>query len=106
MEKQKLNPTVVYILSVLGFLCCCIGGVGFIPSGIAYFMANSQLQKAAADPESYEGMEGMNTAKIVALVVLIINVLYLVYSIYNIYTVGWDQIMEQWNQAIEQAQNQ
>jgi amino acid transporter len=106
MEKQKLNPTVVYILSVLGFLCCCIGGVGFIPSGIAFFMANSQLKKAAADPEGYEGMEGMNTAKIVALVVLIINVLYLLYTIYNIYTIGWDQIMEQWNQAIEQAQNQ
>jgi len=105
MEKQKLNPVVVYILSVLGFLCCCIGGVGFIPSGIAYFMATSQLKKASADPENYEGMEGMNTAKIVALVVLIINVLYFLYTIYNIYTIGWDEIMEQWTQAIEQAQN-
>lgn len=104
MEKQKLNPAVVYILSVLGFLCCCIGGIGFIPSGIAYFMANSKLKQAQADPDNYEGMEGMNTAKIIALVVLIINVLYLLYTIYQIYTVGWDEIMERWNEAYQQAQ--
>jgi NAD/NADP transhydrogenase beta subunit len=106
MEKQKLNPAVVYILSVLGFLCCCIGGIGFIPSGIAYFMANSQLNKAKADPENYEGMQGMNTAKIVALVVLIINVLYLLFTLYRIYTIGWDELMEQSQEMMDQWQQQ
>lgn len=106
MEKQKLNPTVIYILSVLGFLCCCIGGLGFIPSAIAYFMANSQLKNAAADPESYDGINAMNTAKIIALVVLIINILYLLLTVYRIYTVGWDELMEQSQQMMEQWQQQ
>ena len=31
MEKQNLNSTVIYVLAVLGFLCCCFGGIGIIP---------------------------------------------------------------------------
>jgi hypothetical protein len=41
MEKEKLpNATMVIVLSVLGYLCCCFAGLGIIPSAIAFFMAN------------------------------------------------------------------
>jgi Trk-type K+ transport system membrane component len=105
MEKQKLNSTIVYVLAILGFLCCCFGGVGFIFAGIAFFMAQSKLKEAYANPENYENIEGMKTAKIVALVVLIINLLYLIRIIYVISTVGWDEMMEQSRQMMEQFQN-
>ncbi len=95
MEKQKLNSTVIYILSILGFLCCCIGGLGIIPSGIAYFMANSKMKEASLAPENYDNFNGMKTAKMIALIVVIINAVYLAYSIYRISTVGLDGIMEQ-----------
>ena len=45
MEKQRLNPAIVYVLSILGILCCCILGLGIIPSVIAFFMAKTNLQK-------------------------------------------------------------
>jgi len=61
MEK-KLNSTIVYVLSILGFLCCCFGGLGFILAGIAFYIAHTKLKEAYDDPENYE--------KIVALVVL------------------------------------
>lgn len=102
MEKQKLNPTIQYVLSILGFLCCCVAGAGFIPAGIAYYLANQKLKEAAADPENYDGVQAMKTAKTVALVVLILNLLYLAYTIYTISTVGWDQIQEQQLQIMEQ----
>ncbi|MCK7590450.1 hypothetical protein M0G43_07700 [Subsaxibacter sp. CAU 1640] len=102
MEKQKLNSTIVYVLSVLGFLCCCVMGIGVVPSGIAYFMANSKLKEASLAPENYDNIDGMKTAKTIALIVLIINALYLVYSIYRISTVGWDEIMEQSRQMQEE----
>jgi Trk-type K+ transport system membrane component len=105
MEKQKLNSTIVYVLAILGFLCCCFGGVGFIFAGIAFFMAQSKLKEAYANPENYENIEGMKTAKIVALVVLIINLLYLIRIIYVISTLGWDEMMEQSRQMMEQFQN-
>lgn len=103
MEKQKLNSTIVYVLSILGFLCCCFGGLGFIPSGIAFYIAQSKLKLVKENPENYENIKGMDTAKIVALVVLIINILFFLRVVYVIYTVGWDEMMEPIREAMEQA---
>ncbi|NMH86082.1 CCC motif membrane protein [Flavivirga algicola] len=106
MEQQKLNPTLVYVLAILGFLCCCIGGLGFILAGIAFIIAHSNLNKAKLNPENYDpnSIKAMNTAKIVALVILIINLLYFVYYIYMISTIGWDELMQQSQDIMEQWQ--
>lgn len=102
MEKQKLNPTIVYILAILGLLCCCFGGLGFIPAGIAFFIANSKLKEAQANPEEFDNVSAMKTAKTVALIILIINLAYFGMTIYRISTVGWDEMMEQSRQIMEQ----
>jgi len=106
MEKLKLNPTIVYVLAIIGLLCCCFGGLGFILAGIAFFIANNKLKEAQENPEDYDQstVKAMNTAKIVALVILIINVLYFLLSIYRIYSIGWDELMEPIREALEQAQ--
>lgn len=102
MEKIKLNATGPYILAILGFLCCCFGGLGIIPATIAYFMANSKHKLAMANPENYENPNVMKTPKTIALVVIIINALYLIMTIYRIATVGWDDMMLQSEQMMEQ----
>lgn len=104
MEKQKLNTTLIYVLSVFGFLCCCLLGIGIIPSGIAFFLSNKQLNEAYSDYENYENIEAMKAAKIVALVVFIINILMVIRVIYVFSTVGYDGFMEQYNSAIEEWQ--
>ena len=104
MEKQKLNSTIVYILAILGFFFFFFGGIGFVFSGIAFFIAHSKLKEAYANPDNYDNIEGMKTAKIVALVVLIINLLYLARVIYVISTVGWDEMMEQSEEMMRQWQ--
>ena len=108
METQKLNPTLVYVLAILGLLCCCVGGLGFILAGIAFYIANSKLNEAKLNPENYDqsSVKSMNTAKTVALVILIINALYLLMTIYQISTIGWDDMMEQSRKMMEQWQNQ
>ncbi|MEC3908587.1 CCC motif membrane protein [Tamlana sp. 2201CG12-4] len=107
MEQQKLNPTLVYVLAIIGLLCCCFGGFGFILAGIAFFIANSKLKDAKLNPENYEvnSVKAMNTAKTVAMVILIINILYLVYTIYQISTIGWDEMMRKSQEIMEQMQN-
>ncbi|WP_341216264.1 CCC motif membrane protein [uncultured Wocania sp.] len=107
MEQQKLNPTIVYVLAILGLLCCCIGGLGFILAGIAFFIAHSKLNAVKLNPEGFEptSIKAMNTAKIVALVILIINILYFIMTIYRISTVGWDELMQQSQDMLEQMQN-
>ncbi|GAA4952367.1 hypothetical protein GCM10023314_27260 [Algibacter agarivorans] len=108
MEQQKLNPTLVYVLAIIGLFCCCFGGFGFILAGIAFFIANSKLNTAKLNPENYEpaSVKAMNTAKTIALVVLVINILYLIYTIYQISTVGWDEMMRLSQEMMEQYQNQ
>ncbi len=109
MEQQKLNPTIVYVLAIFGLLCCCFGGLGFILAGIAFFIAFSKLKEAKLNPENYDSnsIKSMNTAKIVALVILIINILYFAKAIHTISTVGWDEMMEQSKELMEQwEQNQ
>lgn len=107
MEQQKLNPTIVYVLAILGLLCCCIGGLGFILAGIAFFIAHSKLNAVKLNPEGFEptSIKAMNTAKIVALVILIINILYFIMTIYRISTVGWDELMQQSQDMLEQMRN-
>lgn len=76
-------------------------------SGPAYLIANNKIKDAQLNPDDYEGdIKQMETAKIIALVVLIINVLYLIYVIYQISTVGWDEMSEQFNQAMEEYKSQ
>ncbi|WP_124981094.1 CCC motif membrane protein [Nonlabens xiamenensis] len=80
---QKLNTTLVYILSVVGFLCCWCFGIGLVASIIAFVIASNELKKYAANPEAYSNGPAMKTAKTVALVALIISGLVTVYQIYN-----------------------
>lgn len=101
--KKSLNTTLIYILSILGLLCCCFGGLGFLLSGPAYLMANKKLKDAQLNPEDYEGnINAMETAKTVALVVLIINVLYLLYTIYSIATGDFSEVQEEWRKMMEE----
>ena len=105
MEKQKLNPTIVYVLSSLGLLCCCIAGIGIIPSGISYYLAVNKLKKVKESPEDYEGsnIKSMNTAKIFALVILIINALMVIRVIYVVITGGIDEIYNEFTRGYQQA---
>lgn len=104
--KKQLNTTLIYVLSILGLLCCCFGGLGFLVSGPAYFIANSKLKGAKANPDDYEGnINAMNTAKTIALIILIINVLYFAYTLYIFFTVGYDEIQGRWQEAMEAFKN-
>ncbi len=102
MEKLKMNTTVIYILSAVGLICCCVGGLGFIPAGIAFFLAHTKLNEYNTNPEQYENPKGMQTAKVIAIVVFIINIAYLAYTIYLISSIGWDELLEQSRKTMEE----
>jgi hypothetical protein len=104
--KKQLNTTLIYILSIIGLLCCCIWGIGLFLSGPAYLIARNKVKDASENPEDYEGnINAMNTAKTVALIVLIINALYLIYTLYVIFTVGYDEILDKWDEIMLEIKN-
>ena len=103
--KKKLDPTLVYVLSIFSLVCCCFGGLGILLSAPAYFIAGNQIKTAQLRPNEYDGnTKAMEIAKIVAMITMIINIIYLIASIYRIATVGWDEIMLQSTQAMEDYQ--
>ena len=107
MFQEKLQYEVlIFILAIVGLPLCCCAGIGFIPSGIAFILANAELKKCYNTDVKYSNQDNIYTGKIVALIVLTINVLYLVYTIYSIYTIGWDELMEQSRIMMEQYENQ
>ncbi|WP_035483552.1 CCC motif membrane protein [Gaetbulibacter saemankumensis] len=109
--KKNLNTTVIYILTILGLLCCCFGGLGILFSGPAFYMANKKIKDAELHPEAYEGnLKAMKTAKTFALVVTIICGVFLLMNLYDLATGGWeqrqdliDQFMESYKEALESA---
>ncbi|AZJ35484.1 CCC motif membrane protein [Tenacibaculum singaporense] len=105
MEKQ-FNPTAIYVLSVISFLCCCFAGLGIVLATPAFIMANNKLKEAESNPEQYNAatIKSIKTAKTVAMIALILNAIYLSMTIYRVATTDWDVLMEEYNRALEQYQ--
>lgn len=104
MEQEKLpNGTMIIVLGVLGYLCCCLAGLGIIPSAIAYFMATKAEKIYAENPDGYDNASQIKTGKIVALIAVILNVLAIINVIYSVSTTGWDNLVEQFMQGYNQG---
>ena len=105
MEQQKLpNVTIAIVLSILGFLCCCIGGLPAILFGaIALFLTKGAENKYKMNPELYSNYSQVKTAKIIAIIVLVIGILYLALTIYQIQEAGgWEAHMERSREMMEE----
>ncbi len=105
MEQKKLpNVTIVIVLSILGFLCCCFAGVpGILFGGIGLILALSDQKKYQENPDVYSNFSQLKTAKILAIIALVLGVLYLSYTIYSISQMGgWEAYMEQSKELMEQ----
>jgi len=106
MEQQKLpNATLILVFGIVSIVtCCCYGIVGLIFGIIAIVLANKAINLYVENPEAYTGFQNVKTGKILAIIGVILNVVYLIYVIYMFSTIGYDGLMERYNEAIEQWQ--
>ncbi|HAF78119.1 MAG: CCC motif membrane protein [Maribacter dokdonensis] len=103
MEQQKLpNATLILILGIAGYLCCCFAGIGIIPAGIAFFLATKSEKIYKENPELYDNYKQIKTGKTVSLIALILCALMVIRFIYVITTSDWDAMMEQQQEILEQ----
>ncbi|WP_438968779.1 CCC motif membrane protein [Nonlabens sp.] len=103
---QKLNTTLVYILSIIGFICCCFG-IGWIPSLIGLLVANSELKKGKNNTDLYVNINAMKSAKVVAIIALAISLLlglFIIYIIYMVYN-SPEFACEFWTKMVEGMQD-
>lgn len=103
--KKQLNTTLTYVLSIIGLLCCCFGGLGFLLSGPAFLIARNKIIDATQNPDEFDGnFKAMNTAKIIALIILIINLLYLAYNVYLYSSGEFDDVFIQFQEAMKEIE--
>jgi len=105
MEQQKLpNVTIVIVLSILGFVCCCFAGIpGILFGGIGLILALKDQKTYQENPDGYSNFSQLKTAKTLAIVALVLGVLYLSYSIFSISQMGgWEAYMEKTQEMMEQ----
>ncbi|PIB30025.1 hypothetical protein BFP77_05240 [Maribacter sp. 4U21] len=104
MEQQKLpNVTIAMVLSILGFLCCCVAGLpGIILGGIALFLVSKDEKLYKENPEDYSNYSTLKTVKIISIIVLILGLIYFIMNAWTIYQTGWDAQIEQSRELLEQ----
>lgn len=103
MEQQKLpNETLIIILSIFGIICCWCFGLGLIPAIIALVLALKAQKIYRENPENYSNFSTIKAGKILAIVGIVLGLYSIGSIIYQISTVGFDVMMEQGRDMMEQ----
>ena len=107
MEKQKLpHSQSALILGIVSIVtsCCCNGVPGLIIGFIGLTKAKKAIAIHNENPEQYEGINNANTGKTTSIIGLVIGGLITIWLIYAISSGQWGEMMEQYMELIEQAQ--
>jgi hypothetical protein len=107
MEKQKLpHSQAALILGIVSIVtaCCCYG----LPGVILGFIGINEAKKAKAtheeNPDMYTGLNNAETGRITSIIGIVIGALAVLWLIYAISSGKYGEMMEQYKEAIEQAQ--
>ena len=103
MEQQKLpNETLIIVLSIFGIICCWCFGLGLIPAVIALVLALKSQKIYRENPELYINDKTIKTGKILAIIGIALGLYTIISTVYQISTIGWDAMMEQSREIMEQ----
>lgn len=110
-EQKKLpNVTIAIVLPILGYLCCCFGGLpAILLGGGGMLILKKSYASLGEDASNAYNYKEWKTARILNIIALVLGVLMLIRWIYVIYTGGgwsefWSMVMEQYQEALEQSQ--
>lgn len=110
-EQKKLpNVTLAIVLPIIGYLCCCLGGLpAILFGGIGMLLLRNGYNSLGEDAVNAYNYKEWKTARILNIIALVLGILMLIRWIYVIYTGGgwnefWSMVMEQYQEALEQSQ--
>lgn len=99
-QKEKIDVTIVYVLSIISFfLCCC--SIGFIPAIISYIISRKKVKQYKENPEAYYNYPQIKNADIFALVVMILSLLVFLYTLYEL-SFNFSSIMEAYQRGLDE----
>ncbi len=107
MEKQKLpHSQAALILGIVSIItaCCCYG----LPGLILGFIGMKEAKKAKVaheeNPDMYTGLNNAETGRITSIIGIVIGILTTLWLVYVVSTGQWGEMIEQYKDLIEQAQ--
>lgn len=102
--KPENNQVLAIIATVSGVFSCSLCCIGFILGVIALVLSGQVGKKY--DLGDYAGAESAaKNTKLISYIALGVTAVSIVYMIYSLLTGGIDQIMDAYNQALEQQQS-
>lgn len=101
VEKPKNNMTLAIIATILGF--CSFYCSGLI-LGIIAIVMSSQVKTKFEKGDVEGALKSAKTSKILSLIAIGLFVLGIAVAVYSIMYYGWDNLIEEYKEAIEQAQ--
>src|SRR5690554_1789285 len=111
MEQKTLPTSNTSLgLRVISFVICCTGIGSLILSGIALKLANKDKKLYLESPEEYSNYSQTKTARTIAIIGLILGALITLWLILTLISIGnnweefYEEIMNTYNEAIEDAQ--
>lgn len=70
-QVQKLDPTIIYVLSILGLvISVCFAPIGFAMTVIGVILAYKKIKMYQANPKAYYGYDNFKVAQIITYVAL------------------------------------
>lgn len=70
-QVQKLDPTIIYVLSILGLvISVCFAPIGFVMTVIGVILAYKKMKMFRTNPKAYYGYDNFKVAQIIAYVAL------------------------------------
>jgi len=107
MEQEKLpNSTLVLVFGILSIVTfCCYGVLGILFGILAIILGGSALKKYKENPEMYTGEGNAKIGRILGIIGLVLGILMLLFFVWVISIVGWDIIMSQDQELIQERMN-
>lgn len=101
VEMPKNNMTLAIIATILGL--CSIYCTGLI-LGIIAIVMSSQVKTKFEVGDVEGAMKSAKTSKTLSLIAIGLFVLGIAFAAYNIMSYGWDNLIEEFQAAMEEAQ--
>ncbi|WP_282143444.1 CCC motif membrane protein [Cellulophaga baltica] len=106
MEQQKLpNATLIIVLSIASFLCCCFYGIGIITAVIALVLAFNSQKIYNSNPEDYSNIGTIKTGKIISIIAIVVNLAFIGFVIWLISELGLE-VLQSGDQELIQEKMQ
>lgn len=108
MDKQQLpNATLTLVFGILSLVTfCCYGIFGILFGLLALILGNIALKKFKQDPELYTGEGNAKIGRVLGIIGLVLGLLVIAFFIWVISIVGWDVLMSQDQELIQEKINE